>query len=280
MVPRRAGIVLWYVSYCWSGFPALNVRQLGSYRRVVVMHTFVPAVSLLLLAFLFLSPYLFWKYKSRPPEAHPSYFPSPLPEVILSSSVWAIAYLLRTPIFAVVSFFLDRFPSPISSLAFNASHVLVYNFFRLAPLPILRLREHMKQSRATWHDPIFYRVWWLSLGWATIDVAVSIWQSYAQIGLYRSVMVPEERVLQVLASDSALGSTSNLLSPTEEILPLSPRQELPKTQTPRTLDDAIRLAVDQDLEQLVSLKEREEVEEIYGLPVIVRFMCLLAVAAS
>ena len=37
-----------------------------------------------------------------------------------------------------------------------------------------------------------------------------------------------------------------------------------------SLDDAIRLAVDQDLEQLVSLKEREDLEEIYGIPVIVR----------
>ncbi|KIP03029.1 hypothetical protein PHLGIDRAFT_37628 [Phlebiopsis gigantea 11061_1 CR5-6] len=252
----------------------------GSYRRIVAMHTFVPVVSLSLLAFLFLSPHLFWKYRSRPPEAHPPYFPSPLPELILSSSVWALAYLLRTPIFSVVSFFLDKFPSAISSFFFNASHVLVYNFFRLAPLPILRIREHMQYSRASWHDSVFYRVWWLSLGWATIDVAVSIWQSYTQLSLYRSVMVPEERVLQVLASDSALGSASNLLSPADEVLPLSPRQEMPKTQTPRTLDDAIRLAVDQDLEQLVNLKEREEVEEVYGLPVIkipVFVSCLLRV---
>ena len=37
----------------------------------------------------------------------------------------------------------------------------------------------------------------------------------------------------------------------------------------RSLDEAIRLAVDQDLEQLVNLKEREDLEEIYGFPVIV-----------
>ena len=36
-----------------------------------------------------------------------------------------------------------------------------------------------------------------------------------------------------------------------------------------SLEEAIRLAVDQDVEQLIHLQEREELEEVYGIPVIV-----------
>lgn len=122
------------------------------------------------------------------------------------------------------------------------------------------------------------------MGWAIIDVIVGIAQSYFQIALYRNSLVPEDRVADVLGHASSEGSQTNLLNGSEEILPLSPRREDPSsntlvaesgkrvasgTITPRSINEAIRLAVDQDLEQLVNLKEREDLEEIYGFPVIV-----------
>lgn len=236
------------------------------------MYTFVPLSSLLLLGFLACCPQLFWKYELHPPEPHPPYFPSPLPYFLVSSALWSLAYLLRTPLFALVSSVFDGLSPVLVTLAFNVLHVLLYNLFRLSSLPILRIRDAMTHDRATWHDPAFHRVWWIALGWATIDVAVGIWQSYAQIALYRNVMIPEDRVEQILAQGSAGGSMTNLLSADlEEALPLSPRMDTPKSgnSVPKSLDDAIRVAVDQDLEQLVNLKEREDVEEIYGMPVIV-----------
>ena len=39
---------------------------------------------------------------------------------------------------------------------------------------------------------------------------------------------------------------------------------------PISVEDAVRMAVDQDVEQLIYLQEREELEEVYGMPVIVR----------
>ena len=36
-----------------------------------------------------------------------------------------------------------------------------------------------------------------------------------------------------------------------------------------SLEEAIRLAVDQDVEPLIHLQEREELEEVYGIPVLV-----------
>lgn len=115
---------------------------------------------------------------------------------------------------------------------------------------------------------------------------VGISQSYGQIALYRNVMVPENRVAELLASTSVDGSRTILLSSSEEILPLSPRNEPPHDGTlpigehgkrtksdvdaPGSINETIRQAVDKDLEQLVNLKEREDLEEIYGFPIIVR----------
>ncbi|GJE88988.1 hypothetical protein PsYK624_050770 [Phanerochaete sordida] len=241
----------------------------GSYRWVVALYTFVPLSSLLLLAFLAYCPYLFWNLPTTPPEPHPPYFPAPLPYVLAASGMWSLAYLLRTPVFAAVSAALGGAPPVLATLAFHALHVLLYNALRLAPLALLRIRGGMAHDRASWRDPAFARVWWVALGWAATDVAVGIAQSYAQLALYRAVMVPPERVQQVLAHSAGAGAsmTSLLAADLEEALPLSPRSDTPKAgSVPTTLDDAIRAAVDQDLEQLVNLKDREDVEEIYGLP--------------
>ncbi len=158
-----------------------------------------------------------------------------------------------------------------TTLIFNAIYVTIYNLLRLSSLPILRVRERMKYGHPSCHDGIFLTVWWLAIGWAAIDVAVSIIQSYVHIALYKNVMVPEEQAADILAQGD---ETPQLLSASQEILPLSPRQESPKDSQdesgPGSVQEAIRLAVDQDLEQLVNLKEREDVEEIYGVPIIVR----------
>ncbi|KAI0339128.1 hypothetical protein BDW22DRAFT_1362087 [Trametopsis cervina] len=243
----------------------------GSYRRVVVMYTFVPLASLLLLAFLAYCPTLFWAVRYEKPQKYAPYFASPIPELVLSASLWSFAYLLRVPSYAAVSYALQRCSPFLSTLLFNMVYVAIYNLLRLSSLPILRVRDRMKHSRPSCHDSIFRTVWWISLGWAAIDVAVGIVQSYTQISLYRNVMIPAEQTAEILAQGSGIESqTPHLVTASQEILPLSPRNEGFKqgTATSGTLDEAIRLAVDQDLEQLINLKDREDVEEIYGMPVI------------
>ncbi|PSR73039.1 hypothetical protein PHLCEN_2v11143 [Hermanssonia centrifuga] len=262
----------------------------GSYRRTVMMYTFVPLISLLLLAFLARCPDMFWPIPNAKPIPHPSYFPSPIPELLLSSALWSLGYLLRMPIYTVVSFLTRRLSPFVTTFVFHLIYAIVYNLLRISSSPILRLRTLMDHPRPVWTDPVFRTVWWLSLGWAAIDVAVGIIQSYSQIALYRNVMVPEDRIAQILAQ--AYGSRTDLISQSEEILPLSPRCEgnsngsfqppaswgvsddtraQPQKASyskPLSADEAIGLAVDQDLEQLANLKERQDLEEIYGFPVI------------
>ncbi|KAH9922217.1 uncharacterized protein B0H18DRAFT_1018575 [Fomitopsis serialis] len=119
--------------------------------------------------------------------------------------------------------------------------------------------------------PAFSRVWWIALGWALADVAVGVTQGYEQLALYREVMVPEDSVRDVLvrwkSGLSGLGGGSRTSS--DDALPLSPRAVEARengevTAKPRSIDDAIKLAVDKDLEEIVRLKDREELEEIYG----------------
>lgn len=103
-------------------------------------------------------------------------------------------------------------------------------------------------------------------------------------------MVPRDRAAEVLAQQQGNLGASQLMSDSQEALPLSPRRETPKagggSDTPGSgsgagsVEEAIRLAVDQDLEQLVNLKEREDVEEIYGVPVIVSHSSPLHISSA
>lgn len=145
-----------------------------------------------------------------------------------------------------------------------------------------------------WHDFTFRRVWWLALGWAAIETTAAIVQDYQQIALYRDVMIPEEQIAAAMARPES-GSGSRFGASQEEILILSPRspEELPALQrqesaastnasqpaqpAPRRLSEAVELEVDRDIERLVNLKEREELEEIYGLPIIVRLARIYSV---
>lgn len=273
----------WALSRYASLFLSFNSKLngcLGSYRRTLTLYTFVPLTSLLMLLSFAFAPELFWPLQDPAPRPRPPLYPFPVLEVLLSSALWSMAYLLRLPLYSGVSFIFGAVDPLLTTVIFNILHAVIFNLLRITSLPILDIRQKMQYSRPTWRDPVFRSVWWLSLGWAIIDVIVGIAQSYSQLALYRSVMVPEDRIAEVLAD----GSRTDPLSSSQEILPLSPRHDnagigisaeesgKPVPSVPgnaRSLDEAIRLAVDKDLEQLVNLKEREDLEEIYGFPVIV-----------
>ncbi|EJF60154.1 hypothetical protein DICSQDRAFT_137732, partial [Dichomitus squalens LYAD-421 SS1] len=161
----------------------------------------------------------------------------------------------------------------------------------------------MAYPRPTWRDGAFRTVWWTALGWAAAEAAASVAQGYAQLALYRNVMVPVERVQAILARARGWGGEGGVAlsnNASREYMPLSPRSAHGRSPpgdadghgngngkgnadganggdgrsprragpTPMSLEEAIRLAVDQDVEQLIHLQEREELEEVYGIPVI------------
>ena len=154
---------------------------------------------------------------------------------------------------------------------------------------------------ATFYAPAFGRVWWLALGWSLAEVTAGVVQGYKTIALYRDVLVPEAEARELVASaigvgtgalknggsDSASSRLRESLSrgedggPTAEVAepPVRSREQLQQERqeshrsslaaSSETIDAEIRLEVDKDFDALLALKEREELEELYGIPAIV-----------
>ncbi|PCH43150.1 hypothetical protein WOLCODRAFT_25751 [Wolfiporia cocos MD-104 SS10] len=242
---------------------------IGSYKRKVALYSLVPISSIFVFVILAVAPSLIWRPDQPSPPAHTRSFSSPLPELLVTIALWSLSYLLRMPIYNLAS---AVFPIPLlQSLLFNTVYVLLSQLLRLSAVPILHIRYEMQYPLPTWRDPAFHRVWWVALGWALADVTVGIAQGYEQLALYRDAMVPEAHARDVLmrwryAYEGAQTRRSQI-SP-DEALRMSPRSlhENEDLDGTRKSEAALRLAVDQDFEQLVRLKDREELEDIYGIP--------------
>ncbi|OCH92566.1 hypothetical protein OBBRIDRAFT_818261 [Obba rivulosa] len=269
-----------------AGERMLSERE---YRRKILLYTFVPLSSLLVFLGLAILHLLIWRKEYHgPPPSEPRYFPSPLPELLVSASFWSLSHLLRVPLFNLVStLVLSPFFTP---LLFNATYVLLSELLRLSTLPVLRVRHQMEFPLPTWQDPAFHTVWWLALGWALAEAVVGIAQGYEQIALYRgttSVDGTAEILGRWREEDSGSSNNGSRIRKdgrfSTESLPLSPcngpavdepsptllnGQSDRKARRAQLLEEAVRTAVERDLERLVNLKEREELEEIYGIPVV------------
>jgi hypothetical protein len=268
----------------------------------------VPITSLLVWLILAFVPPLIWP--THPPKTpHAPYFPTPIPELLLSVSLFALSHLLNPYLFTFAGALLPH-PTATSVLG-TALHVVLRNGLRTAALPLLAIPG----GPATFHAPAFRRVWWLALGWSFAEVAAGIAQGYETLALYRDVLVPESAAREFLASASA-ASAAALAAPTwapyknggsdsaspppaaDERLreslsrgedggpetdvagsPVRGRRQQQQSScrsvgTVAANDVDIRLEVDNDFDELIAIKAREELEELYGVPAIVSFFFL------
>lgn len=166
---------------------------------------------------------------------------------------------------------------------------------RIAAFPILALAT--PGGAATFYAPAFARVWWLALGWSLAEVTAGIVQGYETIALYRDVLVPEGGARAFIAngalknggSDGASSRLRESLSrgedggPAVEVTgsPVRSREQQQQQQqqqesyrssvvvSSEASDAEIMLEVDKDFDELLALKAREELEELYGFPAIV-----------
>lgn len=281
---------------------------LGSYTRLIAIYMLVPLSTLLFFILFALLPKSLFP-SSFPDTSHPRYFPFPLPEILTSVSLWSLSHLLRVPLYSIS---LSLSPSPTYAVLLStAIHVILYNLLRLAALPLLLVRDQMQYPYPTWHDPAFHRVWWLALGWSLAEGIVGLTQGYEQIALYRDVLVPEGREEEFLRHWRDGWVASAKTCTTDEAGASSARTATPREESPRAsdidqhdneispgpgpmgigieegiirvrqecqLNAAIRMQVDQDLDRLMALKGREELEEVYGIPVIVCPVCFRPVS--
>ncbi|KAG6374113.1 hypothetical protein JVT61DRAFT_4757 [Boletus reticuloceps] len=245
----------------------------GSYKRLLTLYAFVPLSALITFAGLAISPALLWPH-SNLPSPYPPLFPSPLPEILLSSAMFALAHQLRVPLYTLSSLLLRP---DIASLLTTFSHVLLVNILRLASLALLRVRHSMGSLKPTWQDPSFCTVWWLSFNIA--EVLVSLAQGYQQIALYRDVMVPsgrEREFLERLKDGTAPATPSQTNGePTgwrgsPEQLPEDSHGDLRQLEdqtgegSPRNVNVLDR-RIQHNFDKLLTIKAREELEEVYGV---------------
>lgn len=266
----------------------------GSYKRLVAFYTLVPLTTVLafiLLAILPLVAYQLDPNSPHSPYPYSPYLPYPLPEILTAAALWSMSLLLREFVSSLstsLSTSLPPFASVILSLLATTTQTLITVFLQFASVALLLIRSTPGFTHPTWHDHAFRRVWTVALGWAGVEALVGIKQGYENIALYRDVLVnvkrispedtsiPAERSSYLendspdITRQSTRGSQERVLEePRGEREPLL--QKLPQANgVYRFSRKAIEQEVQYDLDQLTALKAREELEELYGMPVIVR----------
>ncbi|KAJ7607484.1 hypothetical protein FB45DRAFT_1067797 [Roridomyces roridus] len=215
----------------------------GDYRQLVALYTLAPLTSVVGLALLAALPYVAYHLRDGHPSTYPylAILPFPLPELVASAGLYCLTYLLRGPFYAVPAFIIP-FPQT-AALISTTLYTLLSIFARFAVLALLLVRQYAAHPFPTWHDHAFFRVWWVALGWAAADAAISVYQGYAGLAVYRDVLIP--------SCDPPSDPECTPLLPSRPAAPLDPEIE-----------------VENDIEQLVALKAREDLEDTYGVPLI------------
>ena len=236
------------------------------------------------------------------PSAYPyaPFFPFPVPEFLLSAALWSLAYLLRDALYnfiAALTSYLPFIPPAVSILISTGLHTLLSLLLQQSALPLLLVPQYAFSNHPTASNPAFKRVWWIALGWAAAEAVTAVKNGYEAIALYRGVLVTAHRndfeagagaspvKPDTRFSESLPGSTHTLgmarysgAPSSDELLPDERRPLLSDAQHSHMngngceVDVALKMQVDQNIDELIALRNREELEEMYGIPVIVRFL--------
>ncbi|KAI9453620.1 hypothetical protein BJY52DRAFT_1123463 [Lactarius psammicola] len=271
----------------------------GSYKRLIQTYTFVPVSSLIVWLLAAFVPPLIWP-TDAPTTPPVPYFPTPLPELLISVSLFALSHSLNPYLFVIAGALLPH-PTSASFLG-TALHVLLRNALRISAFPLLSLA--VPDAGAMCRAPAFRRIWWFALGWSFAEVTVGIVQGYETLAFYRDVLVPEGRARELAAAALSTVVRTSKNGGTTSISPSRARDERlwesmssrgedgvtigeaigsPVRSYPRPISGVdIQVEVDNDFDELVAVKAREELEELYGYPAIhvpVFVSCLLRIAS-
>ncbi|KAF9450525.1 hypothetical protein P691DRAFT_789092 [Macrolepiota fuliginosa MF-IS2] len=272
----------------------------GSYRQLVCLYSLTPVFTLLVFLFLAYLPTLAYPLPSdtSPGNPHPyaPYLPFPLPEVFTATAFWALSYLLNSSIFSFFSFVLPR--TPFFALCTSSLFQSVVGILlRQAVIPILLIPHNAVFDHPTWRDVVFRRVWWVALGWAAAEATVGIKQGYEGIALYRDALVSVRRVASTPNRNqtwnsvrmSGYGSVSQegsraggaprrTLSDSSEDVERRPLLEHQasrvsvvsniSSRSDAQLKIDIEEEIERDVDELIALRGREELEDLYGMPFI------------
>lgn len=123
----------------------------------------------------------------------------------------------------------------------------------------------MTYTYPTWKDvETWITISALALGWAAADAVTGVVQGYATLALYKDSMVPRGRAKEFFREWKA-----NQGAPQQgrEYFRFADQEEsgpVPSSEAGSDKDE-----VERDLDTLIRLREREDVEEVYGVPFVV-----------
>jgi len=223
------------------------------------------------------------------PYGYSPLFPFPLPEISTAMAFWALSHLLSSSSFSIFSFiFADHvITSLFLGTLFQSLLILI---LRQAIVPVLLIPSTAMSNHPTWHDGSFCRTWWIALGWAAAEAIVGIKQGYDGIALYRDLLV---NVGRVAMTPNQIRKPQNVSTLGYGSVPRENRETAPSfrqsidierrpllenltrsasdiaTQSDAFLKDAMDDEVERDIDELIALREREELEDLYGMPFIV-----------
>ncbi|TEB33735.1 hypothetical protein FA13DRAFT_1730007 [Coprinellus micaceus] len=264
----------------------------GSFKRLIAFYSLVPFTTIMTFALLAVLPLVAYRLDPDSPHSpypYSPYLPYPLPEMLIAAALWSMSLLLREFVFSLsssISASLGPYTSMVLSLLATSVQTIITVLLQLASVVLLLIGPSPGFTHPTWHDHAFRRVWTVALGWAGVEAIVGIKQGYENITLYRDVLVhvkrisPEDAQIPTERSSysehSSPGITRQTTRGSQELLFEEPHgerqpllQKLPQVNgVYRFSRKAIEREVQNDLDLLVALKAREELEEIYGIPVI------------
>ncbi|KAF7311361.1 hypothetical protein MKEN_01038000 [Mycena kentingensis (nom. inval.)] len=243
----------------------------GSYPRLLLLYSLAPLSAILAIALLAVVPTVF--YHDHPEENEYPYaklLPYPLPELLIPAALYALTHLLRTAVYAIPSFLLPESWSFAATLLSTVICSVLTVIARTFALTLLLVRTYARQALPTWHDPSFVRVWWAGLGWAAAEAMVAVCQGYTGLALYRDVLVSPPPLRPCTPDSTALNISSSVTS--AERTPLLMRNNS-STYTPTGLCSSALLTdpdteLENDLDALVALKARDELESVFGIPLV------------
>lgn len=235
----------------------------GSYNRQLRLYALVPLTSLATLVVLAILPRFLWH--TPPPPTHLPLLPHPLPAILLSAGLWSLSYLLHLPVFTLCSTILP-FPHFAAALS-TALHVLLRDTLRLLAVPLLLGSSFggLILSNPSWKDPSFGAAWWLAIGWSFAEVSASAAQGYSQLLLYADASSFDPGYAP--GTGNADHTDVSPLRPVRPAEGRDPQERLWVTESPVPAET--ELVLERELDRLVTLKARQELEDVYGMPVTV-----------
>ncbi|KAG8760830.1 hypothetical protein FRC12_009498 [Ceratobasidium sp. 428] len=240
-----------------------------SYAQVIRSFALVPLACLSLFTGLVLLVTFAWAPGHNQPHSNIPYPYLPHGRAFLVGAAgWVVSYAFRAPIYAAVTFG-GRWASLGSVITATVCSVVAQESLRLGVLVLLGVRLHAWYGHPQWspypmpQDEAFRDVWWIALGWSTVEAGLSIFQGYEQLALYKDLFDARDRDEETWrnANTNALQFDSRIVS----------------RSAASSADDDIKRAailspsdmasiIDEELIQSIQLRDREALELVFGVP--------------